>query len=107
MTERIQKLIAAAGLCSRRTAEAWMAAGRVTVNGRAACVGEKADPEKDVILVDDVLFTGRTTRAAIDAILAAGRASSIRLAVLVDRGHREKTALIKNDCDSAYSAIPA
>ena len=44
---------------------------------------------KDVILVDDVLFTGRTTRAAIDAIFAAGRASSIRLAVLVDRGHRE------------------
>ena len=42
-----------------------------------------------MILVDDVLFTGRTTRAAIDAILAAGRASSIRLAVLVDRGHRE------------------
>ncbi len=44
---------------------------------------------KDVILVDDVLFTGRTTRAAIDAVLNAGRAASIRLAVLVDRGHRE------------------
>lgn len=44
---------------------------------------------KDVILVDDVLFTGRTTRAAIEAILDAGRASSIKLAVLVDRGHRE------------------
>lgn len=44
---------------------------------------------KDVILVDDVLFTGRTTRAAIDAVFSAGRASSIKLAVLVDRGHRE------------------
>lgn len=44
---------------------------------------------KDVILVDDVLFTGRTTRAAIDAVFAAGRASSIKLAVLIDRGHRE------------------
>lgn len=44
---------------------------------------------KDVILVDDVLFTGRTTRAAIEAIMAAGRANSVRLAVLVDRGHRE------------------
>ncbi len=44
---------------------------------------------KDVILVDDVLFTGRTTRAAIDAVLAVGRASSIKLAVLIDRGHRE------------------
>ena len=39
--------------------------------------------------MDDVLFTGRTTRAAIEAVLDAGRASSIRLAVLVDRGHRE------------------
>ncbi len=45
--------------------------------------------DKDVILVDDVLFTGRTTRAGIDAVLSAGRARSIRLAVLVDRGHRE------------------
>ncbi len=44
---------------------------------------------KDVILVDDVLFTGRTTRAAIEAVMASGRAKSIRLAVLVDRGHRE------------------
>lgn len=44
---------------------------------------------KDVIIVDDVLFTGRTTRASIDAIFTAGRAKSIRLAVLVDRGHRE------------------
>ncbi len=44
---------------------------------------------KDVILVDDVLFTGRTTRAAIEAVMAAGRANSVRLAVLVDRGHRE------------------
>jgi len=44
---------------------------------------------KDVILVDDVLFTGRTTRAAIEAVMSAGRASTVRLAVLVDRGHRE------------------
>lgn len=44
---------------------------------------------KDVIIVDDVLFTGRTTRASIDAVFEAGRAKSIRLAVLVDRGHRE------------------
>ena len=44
---------------------------------------------KDVVLVDDVLFTGRTTRAGIDAVFNAGRASSIRLAVLIDRGHRE------------------
>lgn len=44
---------------------------------------------KDVILVDDVLFTGRTVRAAIEAIFSLGRPSSIQLAILVDRGHRE------------------
>lgn len=44
---------------------------------------------KDVVLVDDVLYTGRTVRAAIDAVFALGRPKTIRLAVLVDRGHRE------------------
>lgn len=42
-----------------------------------------------VILVDDVLFTGRTVRAALDAISSMGRAAKIELAVLIDRGHRE------------------
>ncbi|MBM6618524.1 bifunctional pyr operon transcriptional regulator/uracil phosphoribosyltransferase PyrR [Bacillus suaedaesalsae] len=42
-----------------------------------------------VILVDDVLFTGRTVRAAMDAIMDIGRPATIQLAVLVDRGHRE------------------
>jgi pyrimidine operon attenuation protein/uracil phosphoribosyltransferase len=42
-----------------------------------------------VVLVDDVLFTGRTTRAAIDALVAAGRPRRVQLAVMVDRGHRE------------------
>ena len=44
---------------------------------------------RDVILVDDVLFTGRTVRAALDAIVTFGRPRSIQLVVLVDRGHRE------------------
>ena len=43
----------------------------------------------DVVLVDDVLYTGRTIRAAIDALLDYGRPPLVRLAVLVDRGHRE------------------
>ncbi len=42
-----------------------------------------------VVLIDDVLYTGRTVRAAIDALLDYGRPSSIELAVLIDRGHRE------------------
>ena len=45
--------------------------------------------DRVVVLVDDVLFTGRTIRAAIDAIFDYGRPSSVQLAVLVDRGHRE------------------
>jgi pyrimidine operon attenuation protein / uracil phosphoribosyltransferase len=44
---------------------------------------------KTVILVDDVLFTGRSTRAAMDALIDMGRPGTIQLAVLVDRGHRE------------------
>jgi pyrimidine operon attenuation protein/uracil phosphoribosyltransferase len=44
---------------------------------------------KDIVLVDDVLFTGRTVRAAMDAIMDIGRAKTIQLAILVDRGHRE------------------
>jgi pyrimidine operon attenuation protein/uracil phosphoribosyltransferase len=45
--------------------------------------------DRDVLLVDDVLFTGRTARAALDAVLQYGRPRTIRLAVLIDRGHRE------------------
>lgn len=44
---------------------------------------------KQVILVDDVLFTGRTIRAALDALLDFGRASKIELVIFIDRGHRE------------------
>jgi len=44
---------------------------------------------KQVVLVDDVLYTGRTARAAMEAVIDHGRPSSIQLAVLVDRGHRE------------------
>lgn len=45
--------------------------------------------EKIIVMVDDVLFTGRTIRAAIDALMDFGRPHAIQLAVLVDRGHRE------------------
>ena len=45
--------------------------------------------DRDVVLVDDVLYTGRTARAAIEAVFSCGRPRSIQLAVLIDRGHRE------------------
>jgi pyrimidine operon attenuation protein/uracil phosphoribosyltransferase len=50
----------------------------------------------EIVLVDDVLYTGRTVRAALNAVCDLGRPSSIRLAVLVDRGHREFP--IQADC---------
>ena len=56
-----------------------------TVDSRIPCELKR----KTVILVDDVLYTGRTARAAMDALLDFGRPAVIRLAVLVDRGHRE------------------
>ncbi len=46
-------------------------------------------PGRQIVLVDDVLYTGRTVRAALDALIDQGRPAAIQLAVLVDRGHRE------------------
>jgi pyrimidine operon attenuation protein / uracil phosphoribosyltransferase len=61
--------------------------------GYAPVVRESEIPfsvdDRIVVLVDDVLFTGRTVRAAMDALIDYGRPRAIRLAVLVDRGHRE------------------
>ena len=56
MAERVQKIIAAAGLCSRRTAEEWISEGRVSVNGEIAQLGQRADLETDLILVDGKPF---------------------------------------------------
>ncbi|WP_042159915.1 bifunctional pyr operon transcriptional regulator/uracil phosphoribosyltransferase PyrR [Paenibacillus gorillae] len=57
----------------------------------AAAIGDLnfSVQDKKIILFDDVLFTGRTIRAAMDALMDCGRPQSIQLAVLVDRGHRE------------------
>ena len=52
MEERLQKLISACGLASRRAAEEWIIAGRVTVNGEKAHLGDKADLDRDIVLVD-------------------------------------------------------
>ena len=52
MEERLQKLLSAAGVCSRRTAEGYIQAGRVTVNGIPAALGAKADPDRDDVRLD-------------------------------------------------------
>ena len=59
MKERLQKLIASAGLCARRTAEDWIAAGRVCVNGAVASLGDRADLETDTVTVDGAPRPGK------------------------------------------------
>ena len=54
MKERLQKILSAAGVCSRRAAEGYLTAGRITVNGETARLGQQADPETDDIRVDGV-----------------------------------------------------
>ena len=54
MKERLQKILSAAGVCSRRAAEGYLTAGRITVNGETAQLGQQADPETDDIWVDGV-----------------------------------------------------
>ena len=62
MEERLQKLLSAHGITSRRGAEAYLTAGRVTVNGRTAQVGDKADPERDDIQVDGIPLASKGER---------------------------------------------
>lgn len=63
---------------------------QISEGPRTSACSIPVDPAKyTVILVDDVLFTGRTVRAAIEAVFAWGRPKAIQLAVLIDRGHRE------------------
>jgi len=52
LEERLQKILAQAGLCSRREAEKWILDGRVTVNGHAASLGDRADSRRDHIMID-------------------------------------------------------
>ena len=93
MTERIQKLLAAAGLCSRRTAEEWIAAGRVTVNGRRVRVGDKADPETDDIRVD-----GRPLRGAAQHVYLMLHKPRGYVTTLSDERGRPTAASLVRDC---------
>jgi pyrimidine operon attenuation protein/uracil phosphoribosyltransferase len=64
--------------------------------------------DKNIILVDDVLYTGRTTRAALDALFDHGRPRRIQLLVLIDRGHRElpvEAAFVGRKIDTADNEI--
>ena len=66
-----------------------IAAAIEKIEGTRPAIGVLDITGKTIVLVDDVLYTGRTIRAALDALIDMGRPKSIQLAVLIDRGHRE------------------
>ena len=66
-----------------------IAAAIEKIEGSRPAIGVLDITGKTIVLVDDVLYTGRTIRAALDALIDMGRPKSIQLAVLIDRGHRE------------------
>ena len=91
MEQRIQKLLT--GICSRRTAEEWIAAGRVSVNGRPAVVGQKADPERDMILLDGKPLPGRENFLYLMLHKPPGYVSTMR-----DPHGRPTVAELVRDC---------
>lgn len=94
LSRRMAEVIAAAEGCAPPTGELDISfyrddLSRVQEAPRLHPLGLLPVEGKDVVLVDDVLYTGRTARAAMEAIIDMGRPRTIQLAVLVDRGHRE------------------
>lgn len=91
--ERLQKIIAARGLCSRRQAEEWIAAGRVQVNGRMAVLGQTADPDADTITVD-----GRPLPGAEQPVYLMLHKPRGFVTTLSDEKGRKNVAQLVADC---------
>ena len=91
MTQRLQKLIAASGLMSRRKAEEAIAAGRVTVNGLTASLGDGADPETDTILVDGKILPSAEEKVYIMLNKPRGIVTSLR----DEKGRRDVADLLR------------
>ena len=93
MTERLQKILSARGVASRRAAEELIKAGRVCVNGRMAALGDSADPEKDEILLDGKLLPSRQEQVYIMLNKPRGYVTT-----LSDEKGRENVAQLVADC---------
>lgn len=91
--DRLQKILSAAGVCSRRQAEAYLTAGRVAVNGRISSLGDKADPDRDRITVDGVPIPRR--EAHIYLMLHKPRGC---VTTLSDEKSRPTAAELVRDC---------
>ena len=94
MTERLQKIIARAGVCSRRAAEELLRQGRVAVNGRTAALGDQADPEVDAITVD-----GRALQEAPKAVYVMLYKPRGYVTTLKDEYGRQTAAELVADCN--------
>ena len=93
MEERLQKLLSAAGVCSRRAAETYIAGGRVTVNGRPAELGQRADPERDDIRVDGKPLAPRAEHVYLLLNKPRGYVTT-----LADERGRKTVAELVKDC---------
>ena len=93
MEDRLQKILSAAGICSRRKAEEYITAGRVTVNGQPASLGDRADPDKDVVALDgkEVLRPGSRT------VLMLYKPRGVVTTLSDEKGRRNVADLVK-DC---------
>ncbi len=93
MEERLQKILSAAGLCSRRQAEAWLKAGRVTVNGVPASLGDRADRDLDCIAVDGRPLSGEPEKVYLMLNKPRGYVTT-----LSDERRRPTAASLTADC---------
>ena len=93
MTERLQKILASRGVCSRRKAEEMIAAGRVTCNGAVACLGDSADPDKDEILLDGIALPSQDDYVYIVLNKPRGYVTT-----LSDEKGRKNAAQLVADC---------
>lgn len=93
MEERLQKILSFAGVCSRRKAEEYLSAGRVTVNGAAASLGDKADLERDTVEVDGVAISAPAPRTYIMLHKPRGFVTT-----LADEKGRRTVAQLVADC---------
>lgn len=93
MKERVQKIIAQAGICSRRAAETYITAGRVTIDGRKAHIGDQADPKKQRVCVDGKPILKKEAKVYLMLHKPRGFVTTMR----DERGRRDVSALVK-DC---------
>lgn len=93
MEDRLQKILSAAGICSRRKAEEYITAGRVTVNGQPAALGDRADPEKDIVALDgkEVIRPGQRT------VLMLYKPRGVVTTLSDEKGRKNVADLVK-DC---------